>query len=86
MHTFTDKWTVYIPQCKIVITGDLNTRDIRFGSAHTENHPLDPILASLVIINDRNTATRENNTLGVTLGNIRAKNFDLEMENIRAIE
>jgi hypothetical protein len=75
VHAFCDAWTIKSPSCKILITGDLNTRDTRFGTGHSENHSyLDSILTNLEIISDRRVATRENNTLDVTLGNMSAKN------------
>jgi hypothetical protein len=75
MQAFTDSWSLNNPSYKIVISGDLNTRDIRFGESHSENHTyMDRILADLEIISDKRVPTREGNTLDVTLGNLQAKN------------
>ena len=75
INAFCDTWMLRNPSCKILITGDLNTRDIRFGITHSENHSyLDPLLTTFEIISKRHFATRENNTLDVTLGNQNAKN------------
>ena len=66
---------------KTLITGDLNTLDTRFGKNHKDKHPyLDEVLAPagpLRIISDRNSYTRENHTLDITLGTQAAKK-DLE--------
>ena len=52
----------------IVITGDLNTRDKRFGVNHTEQHRyLDEIFLQMDIISDSRIPTRDNNTLDITL-------------------
>ena len=86
IHAFIDSWTLRNPSCKIIITGDLNTRDSRFGIAHNEHHRyLDPILASLDIISERNTATRERNMLDVTLGNITARNSIIQWKIIEKL-
>ena len=72
--TFCDSWVLRNPSCKIFITGDLNTRDIKFGSTHSENHSyLDPLLTTFEIISDRQVTTRETSSLDVTLGNLNAK-------------
>ncbi|KMS94673.1 hypothetical protein BVRB_016390, partial [Beta vulgaris subsp. vulgaris] len=68
IHAFIEQWNEKHPTHTVIITGDLNTRDIRFGANHTENHKyLDQILLSMEIISDGNTPTRENNNLDVTL-------------------
>ena len=55
---------------KIIVTGDLNTRDKRFGANHTENHEyLNELLLHMNLVNDRAIPTRENNTLDITLAN-----------------
>jgi exonuclease III len=65
-----DEWCIENSVEKIIVTGDLNTRDKRFGSNHTENHNyLDELLLSMHLVNDKNIPTRENNTLDITLAN-----------------
>jgi retrotransposon-encoded endonuclease len=54
----------------ILITGDLNTKDKRFGTKHTENHAyLDNILNDFAILNDTDKPTRHGNVLDISLGN-----------------
>ena len=75
MQAFTDSWSLNNPSYKIVISGDLNTREIRFGESHSESHTyMDRFLADLEIICDKRVPIREGNTLDVTLGNLQAKN------------
>ncbi len=72
--TFINEWAEAQPSHQILITGDLNTRDKRFGINHTENHNyLDEVLLHLDIISDIRVPTREANTLDITLGNRRVR-------------
>lgn len=67
---FIDEWVICHPKSKVIVTGDLNTRDRRLGLQHTENHAyLDEVLLTLEIISDPRIPTRENNTLDITLAN-----------------
>ena len=63
-----DNWISKKPRHTIIITGDLNTRDKRFGDNHNEEHGyLDDVLLEMEIISDSKIPTRENNTLDITL-------------------
>ena len=71
---FINEWAETQPSHKILITGDLNTRDKRFGINHTENHNyLDEVLLHMDIISDIRVPTREANSLDITLGNKRVR-------------
>ena len=51
--TFLEEQVNHKPECKVIITGDLNTRDRRFGEHHEENHAnLNEILLTFNIISD----------------------------------
>eukprot|EP00474_Spongospora_subterranea_P007521 CRZ07979.1 hypothetical protein [Spongospora subterranea] len=53
-----------------IITGDLNTKDKRFGKNHEEHHEyLDSFLMEFSMINNINTPTRGSNNLDITLCN-----------------
>ena len=70
MQNFIEDWTIKKPDLQIIITGDLNTRDKRFGINHSETHGyLDELLLTMDIISDKNIPTRGNNTLDITLAN-----------------
>ena len=64
---------------KVIITGDLNTLDERFGDNHNQRYKyLDDVLNSYEIISNPKVCTRENHTLDITLATQPAK------ENIRS--
>ena len=65
------------PTIKLIITGDLNPRDRRFGSNHTQHYAyLDPLLddGTLQVLSNPNTPTRKNSTLDITLCTAPARN------------
>ena len=69
-----EEHTFQTPRIKIIITGDLNTRDKRFGRNHSENHSyLDEFLANMQIINNIDIPTRGDNVLDITLANDNAE-------------
>ena len=73
--TLTDEWAVENPFGKIIVTGDLNTRDSRLGANHDETHRyLDTVLMTFSCISDRKAVTREESMLDITLGNRNANN------------
>ena len=62
------------PLLQVILTGDLNTRDKRFGISHHENHNyLDEALLSLDVISNIKVPTREGNTLDIAFANHQAK-------------
>ena len=80
-NIFIDNWVRKAPEHTIIITGDLNTRDRRFGDNHTEQHRyLDEILMQMEIISDRKVPTRENNTLDITLARQSTSNRNITQE------
>jgi hypothetical protein len=59
---------------KVIITGDLNTLDERFGHNHNQRYKyLDDVLNSYEIISNPKVCTRENHTLDITLATQHAK-------------
>eukprot|EP00474_Spongospora_subterranea_P004968 CRZ05426.1 hypothetical protein [Spongospora subterranea] len=54
----------------ILITGDLNTKDKRFGTNHNENHKYrDTILKECILVNNPEIPARGNNSPDITLAN-----------------
>ncbi|RAN86304.1 hypothetical protein B5P41_30070, partial [Bacillus sp. SRB_28] len=54
----------------ILLTGDLNTKDRRFGIHHDETHKyLDSILEECKLMNNPERPTRGNNSLDITIAN-----------------
>ena len=83
---FIDEWCNRNAIRKVLVTGDLNTRDRRFGNNHRENHSyLDEVLLHLEVVNDIQVPTREENTLDITMVNCEATECILEHKVLPAL-
>ena len=83
IHASIEQWTIVKPALKVIVTGDFNTRDKRFGANHKENHGyLDEILLTLDVVSDSRIPTRGLNTLDVTLANDNAQESNLKCKVI----
>ena len=86
MQMFIESESHNDPKLKIILTGDLNTKDIRFGKNHTETHKyLDEILTHVEIASDIKVPTRGENVLDITLANYPAMNSNIKCKVIQKL-